>query len=251
MTYNYKVGAVVPFAQRFYKQLTFVVAGLFLATLATVTMGTNAASLINGCTFIQTGNVWKLTANCTATAQIDLPAGTTLKGNNKTIKAGFAFTTESNNSVIGIINADNVKVKDLTIDGTGGTSLHGVNTYQSQNVDLDDVTLKNNTKFGLVVNGSEVSVKDITTGGNTWGGINVDQGNLVTLPSILTVKGKSHHTDVAHIYVDNVTKMVQVNDVKNQYSFSHPNAFGTHPYDRLYTLKPVINDHHDDEDHDD
>jgi hypothetical protein len=96
-----------------------------------------------------------------------------------------------------------------------------------------------------------VTAKDITTAGNAWGAINVDQGSGVMLPSILTIKGRSHHTDIAHIYVDDMNEAVQVNDVKNQYSFSHPNAFNTHPNDRLYTLKPVVDNHHDDDDHDD
>jgi hypothetical protein len=254
MAYYYQSGVIVPFVQKFYKQLIVVSIGLIVATSALLTASVSAASVpINGCTFIQTGNKWKLSANCTATAQINLPAGTRLDGKNKTITAGFVFTDNSNNSVIGIINADNVRVKDLKIDGTGGTGLHGVNTYQSQNVDLDDVTLMNNTKNGLVVNGSEVTVRDITTSGNARGAINVDQGGGVTLPSILTVRGRSHHTDTvatfpAHIYVDNMNEAVQVNDVRNQYSFSHPNL---QPNDRLYTLKPVVDNHHDDDDHDD
>ncbi len=249
MKYSYQKGLVVPFAQRFYKQLTIAVAALFIATFAATTLSVGAASVpLNGCTFLQTGSKWKLVANCTSTAQINVPAGTRLDGNNKTIKAGFDFTDNSNNSVVGIINSNNVRVKDLTVDGNGRLKLHGINVYQSQNVKLDEVTTKNNTKNGLVVNGSEVTVDDLSTANNAWGGVDVDQGTGVTTPSILTIKGKSRHTDVAHVYVDNVTKMVQVNDVRNQYSFSHP---GVQPFDRLYTLKPVVNNHHDDDDHDD
>lgn len=252
MAYYYKTGVIVPFVQKFYKQMILVVAGLFIASMSAMTLSVSAATVpINGCSFTKSGNKWKLVSNCTATAQINLPAGTRLDGKNKTIKAGFAFTNNSNNAVLGIIDADNVKVEDLTIDGAGGTGLFGINAYQSQNVDLDDITLKNNTKNGLGVNGSEVTVNDISTANNAWGGINVDQGSGVTLPSILTVKGRSHHSDIAHIYVDDMNKLVQVNDVKNQYSLSHPNAFDTHPNDRLYTLKPVMSNHNDDDDHHD
>lgn len=265
MKYSYQTGVIVPFAQRFYKQLTVATAGLFVATSAIMTLGASAAPLtVNGCNFTQTGNKWKLTANCTATAQINLPAGTRLDGNNKTITAGFQNGTgisdnTSNNSLIGIINADNVRVKGLTLDGTGGANMYGINVYQSQNVKLDDVKLKNNTKTGLGVNGSFVTVDDISTSGNRLGAINVDQGSGVTTPSILTVKGRSKHTDTVfvpqintsvpvHIYVDDMNKQVQVNDVRNQYSISHPGAKSN---DRLYTLKPVVNNHHDDDDHDD
>ncbi len=43
MIYNYKTGVIVPFAQRFYKQMTIAVAGLFLATFAAATLGVSAA----------------------------------------------------------------------------------------------------------------------------------------------------------------------------------------------------------------
>ena len=250
MSYHYKAGVVTPFAQKYIK---IIVAGMLaltlVATMALRSVSSAAPLSVNGCNFNQVGNVWKLLANCTATAQINLPAGTRLNGNNKTIKAGFDFTSNSNNAVLGIIDSSNVKVKDMVIDGNGRTALHGINVYQSIGVYLDEVTTKNNQKNGLVVNGSEVTVKDITTANNTWGGINVDQGVDVTKPGILTVKGKSTHTDLGHIYIDNVTRMVQVNDVRNQYTFSHPAVFGR-PFDRLYTLKPVT-PHHDDDDHDD
>ena len=256
MKYSYQKGLIVPFAQRFYKQLTIAVAALFIATFAATTLSVGAASVpLNGCTFLQTGSKWKLVANCTSTAQINVPAGTRLDGNNKTIRASFPKTSNDNNAALGVIGADNVKIKDLTIDGAGGSAfplgLHGINAYNSLNLEIKDVTVKNMTYFGIVVNGSEVTVKDISTSGNGWGGMNVDQGSGVTMPSILTVKGRSRHTDMAHIYVDNMNKQVQVNDVRNQYSFMHPNVGGTHPNDRLYTLKPVVNNHHDDDDHDD
>ena len=250
MKYTYQKGLVVPYAQKYSKQLTVAVAAMFVATFAATTLHVGAASVpVNGCTFLQTGSKWKLVANCTSIAQINVPSGTRLDGNDKTIKAGFDFTDNSNNAVLGIIDASNVRVKDLTVDGNGRIKLHGINVYQSTNVKLDEVTTKNNTKNGLVVNGSDVMVKDLTTSGNAWGGVDVDQGGGVTMPSILTIKGKSRHAEMVHVYVDDMTKLVQVNDVRNQYTFVNP--AGGPLFDRLYTLKPVLDSHHDDDDHDD
>ncbi len=45
MRYNYKTGVIVPFAQRFYKQITIAVAGLFLATFAAATLGASAVPI--------------------------------------------------------------------------------------------------------------------------------------------------------------------------------------------------------------
>lgn len=52
MTYYYKTGVIVPFMQKFYKQLIVVVAGLFIASMATMSLGVNAAST----TEVVTGN---------------------------------------------------------------------------------------------------------------------------------------------------------------------------------------------------
>jgi hypothetical protein len=98
-------------------------------------------------------------------------------------------------------------------------------------------TLKNNPRTGLVVNGSVVTVRDLTTAGNGWGGVDVDLGSGVTMPARLTVRGISNHSDVAHIYVDDSTKAVSVNDVRGQYVVSHP---GFNANDKLYTLKKVV-----------
>lgn len=87
-----------------------------------------------------------------------------------------------------------------------------------------------------MVNGSEVTVNNITTAGNGWHGINVDQGGGVTQPAVLTVNGVSNQTDTLHIYLDKfATADVNVNDTNGQYE-SSDNVAKTG--DRLYQLKP-------------
>lgn len=43
MVYNYRVGVIVPFMQKYYKQLAFAVAAIFLATVMASSLNTNAA----------------------------------------------------------------------------------------------------------------------------------------------------------------------------------------------------------------
>ena len=215
------------------------VAGAAAVTLS-IAMFASAFATHNstGCTFddTTTPGTWSLTADCTTSASIEVPSDTVLDGNGYTISASPTVTSH----VLGVTNADNVTVNDLTIDGTNGTALNGINVYVSTDVELNDVTTINNDKYGLVVNGSEVKVDNITTSGNTWGGVNVDLGTNVTTPAILTVLGDSTHSELGQIYLDDaVTQPVTVNDVNNQYVVSNP-QFAGRVNDRLYTLKPVV-----------
>ncbi len=223
---------------------------MFVAGAAAVTLAVgmfaaaSAAHSSTGCSFTDstegTMTTWSLNASCTTTAPINVPTNTTLEGNGNTISANFVAGPSGSgvNTVIGVVGADNVTINDLTVDGTGGTGLHGINVYESTGVVLNDVTTKNNDKSGLVVNGSEVTVKNITTSGNMWHGINVAQGSGVTMPSVLTVTGNSTQSDAAQLYLDDVVgQNVTVVDVNNQYVVSEPVTNPDRPNDRLYTLK--------------
>lgn len=185
------------------------------------------------------GDVVLLQSDFTLTAsegQVTITNPMTLDGNGKTIYASFAKTSNSNNSAIGIKGTSNVTVKDLTIDGSGGTDLHGIIAYVSTGIEINNVTISDN-RTGVVVNGSEVTVENITTSGHTWHAMNVDLGGGVTDPAILTVKGTSSHAEnyppIPHIWVDDTTKDVEVIDVEGQYDYEESgNA-------RAYFLIPV------------
>ena len=149
-------------------------------------------------------------------------------GNGHTIFGVFAKTTNSNNSVIGILH-DNVVLRNLTVDGSSGINLHGVNIYTAKGILLDNVTAINNNA-GIIVNGSTVTVNNINTSNNSWGGINVDQGTNVTTPASLTVNGTSHQSEASAIWEDDTQKDVTVIDAKSQYTYTD------YGYTRVYTL---------------
>jgi hypothetical protein len=222
-------------------------AKMFVAGAAAVTLAVgmfvavSATHNSTGCTFddTTTPGTWSLTADCTTTATIDVPSDTILEGNDFKISASPTVTGQ----VLGVTNADNVTINNLTVEGAAGVSLRGVNVYQSENVALNDVTILNNDKHGLVVNGSEVTVDNLTTSGNGWGGVNVDLGSGVTSPAILTVTGNSTQSESVNIYVDDITKNVSVVDVNNQYLVSSP--ISANPNDRLYTLKSEVSTNKD------
>lgn len=168
-------------------------------------------------------------------SQATITKSLTIEGAGFTLNSPFARTGNDNNSAIGIIGTSNVTINNLTIDGTGGTNLHGVNVYESTSAALNNVTLRNTNRSGLVVNGSTVMVSNIVTSGNGWHGINVDQGTGVTSPAHLTINGISQHAELApDVYVDNVAEDVSVTDANNQYNIDNTVL---KPGDRVYSIR--------------
>lgn len=182
------------------------------------------------------GNNIEIKNDISIDQRVEINKEVTIEGNNFTVSPTFEKSSNSNNSSFAIF-ANNVIIQNLIIDGSGGKNLHGINVYQATGVQLNDVTINNNDHTGLVVNGSEVTVENISTSGNEWHGINVDQGSGVTTSARLIIKGESQHTDLLHIYVDDATKNVVVFDEKGQYDMQN-GVFNTN--DQRYTLVDTI-----------
>lgn len=170
----------------------------------------------------QDGDTSNINSNLTASHQIDITKALTINGNYYTITA--ASSMPINKAIIAPSTANGLKISNLTVDGAGVPKLHGINAFKST-MELYNVTVKNNTKYGLVVNSSNVIVEDIKTANNGWGGIDVDQNDSSsTLPSVLTVKGTSSHNETGvDIYVDNKT-VGKVVDVDGQYDVFEKNG---------------------------
>ncbi|HEX9594591.1 MAG TPA: right-handed parallel beta-helix repeat-containing protein, partial [Candidatus Saccharimonadales bacterium] len=180
-----------------------------------------------------------ITSDFSVSGQITISRNVTINGNGHTLSPTFTKTDNSNNSTIGIQSND-VVINDLVIDGSSGTDLHGINIYISTGILLSNVASINNDRIGILVNGSEATVNNVTTHNNGWSGINVDLGVGVEDPAVLTINGISIHTDFAHIYVDHYfTKDITVNDTNNQYlTIDNPPDPNEYDDDRLYQLDP-------------
>lgn len=145
-----------------------------------------------------------------ATVQVNRPV--TIDGSGETITAGGPI------SHVILITASNVSIKDLTVDGDNNM-LHGIQAYVVTGITLDNITSINNGKSGILVNGSTVTVTDVTTSGNGWHAINVDQGSGVTTVAALTIGGTNTHAEtVPAIWVDNIAKNVSVTDTDAKYT---------------------------------
>lgn len=135
---------------------------------------------------VKDGDTIELTSDITTTSQLTINKAIKIDGQGYKLSPLFTKTDGSNNSAIGI-QSSNVTIKNLVEDGIGSTALHGINVYMSQNVILEDVTVKNNGRSGIIVNGSSVTASDLNTTGNSWNSVNVDPGSGVTTPSEFTL----------------------------------------------------------------
>lgn len=140
-------------------------------------------------------------------AAIAITTDLTLDGNGKTIAAA-AIEDKDNKGmghILGIQGA-NVKVRDLTIDGTDKSARHGIQVYgEGSKVTLTSVTVKDCYGYGLVVNGATATATRLTTDGNGWGGVNVTKGaNIDKAPSFTLNSGTLSEENP--IQADNVNK---------------------------------------------
>ena len=199
--------------------------------LAGATTGTGCYSTIQAAIdAANNGDEIEIQSDITVTQQVNVNKDVTIDGNGFTVTPTFFKTSNSNNASFGI-HSSGVTIKNLTIDGTLGTNLHGINIYMVNGVLLDSVSVLNNDYAGIVVNGSIVTVNNIITAGNGWGGINVDQGTSVTTEAKLIVNGTSSHNEAAHIWIDDARKVVSVVDNLNQYDIT------VQGHKRIYVLK--------------
>lgn len=117
------------------------------------------------------------------------PAGALTITDDKTItidgQEKYSITAKDNSftnsgNMINVVSGAIVTFKDITIDSKNSAK-HGINIYtakgatQQSSVVIDNVTIKNcKDGYAVVNNASKLKVIDITTSGNGWGGINVD-----------------------------------------------------------------------------
>ena len=151
------------------------------------------------------GQTWEITDNFNVTAMVDIHESITINGNDYTLTFTENIATEENkgkNSFIQITGDADVKINDLTLDGKENV-YHCINVYgngEDTKVNLDGVTMENGKGYGLVNNSANVTVKDIETSGNGWGGINVDTAG--SKKSTLTIESATIKEENS-VYIEN------------------------------------------------
>lgn len=157
-----------------------------------------------------------VTADFTTDAQLQITKAITVNGNGHTITAGTWTDTNTSSkgdaNLVSINAGDNaVVIKNITLaeaktinnDENNKDYASGLNVYKSSNVTLDKVTLKDNDAAGMIVNSSNVKATGLVTSGNSWGGVNVDNGADVEADTIFTFDATSTFNETAKVYSDN------------------------------------------------
>lgn len=128
-----------------------------------------------------------LTGSITIDKTISIPAGVTLNGGDNTITAASSLRDH-----LLEITDGTVIIQNLTVDGNGNGK-SGIHAYAGSDdnttVEMENITIQNCANAGLLVNGAAVTVDGLTTSGNTWGAVNVDQGAAEVRPTF-TLRGE-------------------------------------------------------------
>ena len=137
-----------------------------------------------------------------------------LDGNNKKITAtSDTFTPAagaSESSVASMFNVEGgaqVTFKNLTID-SNNEAKHGINIYTSQGtegktkVTVENVTIQNGLGYAIVCNSSDLEIVNVTTSGNAWGGINIDNRASGKYSTFTMEDGTIGETNNA-VYIEN------------------------------------------------
>ena len=148
-----------------------------------------------------------LTGNVTITAEdltglsmnssvITVPADVTLNGNSYTITAsGWTEAEKNSYHILSVENASEgttTTIKDLTIVGNANTK-SGIHAYNcAGEVKLENVNIQNCGNAAVQINGATVIAENLTTSGNAWGGVNVDDGSTDRTPSF-TLRGENNN----------------------------------------------------------
>ena len=174
-------------------------------------------------------------------AAIVVPEGVTLNGAGHAIKAE-TWTSANQYHVVGVMNTTEdttTTIKDLTIVGNANTK-SGIHAYNcAVEVKLENVDIQGCGNAAVQVNGSKVTATDLTTSGNAWGGVNVDQGTSVTTEASFTLNATSSIAEPVKVWTELTSQkgIITVPDTWVQVRGSSNNAYA--PENTL--TKNVIN----------
>ena len=153
--------------------------------------------------------------------------GVTINGSSSNYEIK-ATGTGTNCQHVFLVQANNVTISNLEIDG-GRVARSGIQAWGNvQNLNLTNVTSNNNYGYGVLVNnGASVTANNLVAHNNGWGGVNVDAQNE---KSSFTMVGG----DLTNNGAENVISIVLDSDVSGENTVSLTGG----KYDTVMTNTP-------------
>ena len=146
-------------------------------------------------------------------SQLVISKSMTIVGeNNATIKPSNVFnaTGDYKDNLL-TITANNVSVSGITIENSIG---NGLTAYKVSGVKLNNITVKNSAKGGIIINRSTVTATNIKTSDNKWYGINVDKKEANTTKFTLSGTG-TNLEEAIQIFAEKTTNNDELVDWKD------------------------------------
>lgn len=127
----------------------------------------------------------------------NIPAGVTFDGQDHVITANAeTWVGETAQNHVFTATSGNATIKNVTIEGhakaKSGVCAYGAGT----NVTIERVTCNNFGNVGFQIAGAIVSMTEVATSGNAWGGINVDKAQTTGVMPSLTFNSGTLVEDV-------------------------------------------------------
>ena len=108
----------------------------------------------------------------------------TLDGDGNTITATATDSGRGKAHIIVVGSSANVTIEDLNLDGSDQIARYGIQAYgEGTELTLDTVNSYDNYAYSFFANDAKVVATNVTTSGNGWGGVNVDNGGKLTVSS--------------------------------------------------------------------
>ena len=153
------------------------------AKAKTISVDETTTTLASAVSEAKSGDTIQLATNIELDAQVSLPEGVTLDGQNYTIsiKDGVTWSTDNSSKYMILADKSNVAIKNVTMDAENNA--YGcIQFYATTDGKVENVTLKNAQNLGLMVNASTVTATGtLALDGNGWGDvINVGWGKDIS-----------------------------------------------------------------------
>ena len=119
-----------------------------------------------------------------------IPAGVTFDGQNNVITANAeTWVGDTIQNHVFVCSSGNAKIMNVTVEGHAKAKSAVCCFGNGTVVTLENVTAKNFGNIGIQIAGANVTMTNVNTSGNAWGGINVDKGSDGSIPVVVFNSG--------------------------------------------------------------